>query len=94
MQVFHQIQVGRHQLFHAAIPGMLDTIETAWKNNQLGQLFTVRPMLDHVIGEEVLDGKNAVVAVFGVAATNFFVPDPAQQQNYLAKLAQVIQEMQ
>ena len=94
MHIFHQLQVGRHQLFHAAVPKLLGAVEDAWRSNQLGQIFTVRPMLDHVIGEEIIDSDGSIIAVFGVAATNAFVPDPTQQKNSLEKLSQVIKEMQ
>ena len=91
MQVFDQIRVGRFRLYSAAIPERLDSIRDSWKKDLLGKLFTINPIPDQVIGEEVLD-NGRVVAVFGVAITNAFIPDPELQKNYLGKLTQIVQQ--
>jgi hypothetical protein len=92
MQVFDQIRVGRFRLYSAAIPDCLASVRDAWKKAEfLGKPFTVKPIHDQVIGEEVLD-NGRVVAVFGVAITNAFIPDPELQKNYLGKLTQIVQQ--
>jgi len=99
MKVFHQLLVaGRFRLYNAAIPSMVTTIEEAWKkqvfgdkNMHLGKLFTVRPMIEQVVGEEVLDNKGKLVAVFGIALTNNFVPSQEPQQNYIQALKRVLE---
>jgi hypothetical protein len=91
MQVFDQIRVGRFRLYSAAIPECLDSIRDSWKKDLLGKLFTINPIPDQVIGEEVLD-NGRVVAVFGIAVTNAFVPDPELQKSYLSKLTQIVQQ--
>lgn len=93
MQMFHQTRVGRLRLYHAAAEDSLASIEDAWKQGTLGKAFLVRPIADQVIGEEVLDGQGRTVAVFGVALTNAFVPNPGAHRKYLEKLTGVVREL-
>jgi len=93
MQVFQQLQLGRLRLYHAAVEHSLGTVEEAWKRGMLGKTFTVRPITDQVIGEEVLDGNGRVIAVFGAAITNAFIPNQRAQKEYLEKLTAVLREL-
>jgi hypothetical protein len=92
MQVFHEIRVGRFHFYSAALPDCLDNIRDAWKKDLLGKLYTTQPIPNQVIGDEVLDSNKRIVAVFGIAVTNAFVPDPELQKHYLSKLTQIVQQ--
>lgn len=93
MQVFRQLRLGRLWLYNAAVEDSFEMVERAWERGILGTMFTVRPITDQVIGEEVLDGNGRVIAVFGVAMTNAFVPDQRPQKEYLEKLTAVLREL-
>jgi len=93
MQVFRQLRLGRLRLYNAAVEDSMGTVEEAWQRGMLGKTFVVRPITDQVIGEEVLDGNGRVIAVFGVAITNAFVPDQQPQKEYLEKLTAVLREL-
>ena len=93
MRVFQQLRLGRLRLYNAAVEDSLETVEEAWQRGMLGKTFTVRPINDQVIGEEVVDGKGRVIAVFGAAITNAFVPDQQAQKIYLEKLTAVLHEL-
>lgn len=93
MQVFDQIRTGRFRLYSAAMPEFLDSILDAWKKNLLGQIYVIKPIVDQVIGEEVINGQGQIVAVFGFSSTNAFTPDVDVQQKYLGKLSQIVQQV-
>lgn len=93
MQVFRQLRLGRLRLYNAAVEDSLGMVEEAWQRGMLGKTFAVRPITDQVVGEEVLDGNGRVIAVFGVAITNAFVPDQQPQKEYLEKLTAVLREL-
>ena len=98
MVVFCQIRVGRFRLYNAALPGEVKRIKELWLRGLLGAKegpgteYTVQPMHNHVLGEEVVDAHKRVVAVFGFAAGNAFVPDAELQKKYLRKLTEIVQQ--
>jgi hypothetical protein len=89
--VFDQIRVGRFQLFNAAKKENLSAIKDAWKKENLGKLYTVKPMPEHVIGEEILDQAGKLIAVFGLTITNAFTPQLQPQQKYLQTLTKLVE---
>lgn len=93
MQVFHQIRVGRFRLYNAAARDAVGLVTEAWKRGSLGKTFLVRPLTTQLIGEEVLDGSGRVIAVFGIAVTNAFRPDPKVQQDYQQRLRAVLNQL-
>ncbi len=93
MQVFHQIRVGRFRFYNAAARDVVALVTEAWKRGTLGKTFLVRPLTRQIIGEEVLDGSGRVIAVFGIAITNAFRPDPKVQQDYQQKLRAVLNQL-
>lgn len=93
MVVFQQIRVGRLRLFNAAARDMLGLVQETWKRGGLGKGFLVRPIAGQIVGEEVLDGAGRVVAVFGLAITNAFLPDPKPQQEYREKLQTLLNQL-
>jgi hypothetical protein len=98
MAVFCQIRVGRFRLYSAALPGEVKRIKELWLKGLLGAEkgpgaeYTVQPMQDQVLGEEAVDANKRVVAVFGFAAGNAFVPDADLQRKYLQKLTEIVQQ--
>ena len=93
MQVFHQIRVGRFRFYNAAARDAVGLVTEAWKRGTLGKTFVIRPLTTQLIGEEVLDGSGRVSAVFGIAVTNAFRPDPKVQQDYREKLQAVLNQL-
>ena len=93
MQVFHQIRVGRFRFYNAAAREAVGLVTVAWKRGTLGRTFVIRPLTTQLIGEEVLDGSGRVIAVFGIAVTNAFRPDPKVQQDYREKLQAVLNQL-
>lgn len=93
MLVFQQLRLGRLRLYHAAVEDSRRTVEESWKHGTLGKMFIIRPIIDQVIGEEVVDAEGRVIAVFGAAITNAFVPDQKVQRDYVEKLTAVLREL-
>lgn len=93
MQVFHQIRVGRFRFYNAAAREAVGLVTEAWKRGTLGKTFVIRPLTTQLIGEEVLDGSGRVIAVFGIAVTNAFRPDPKVQQDYREKLQALLNQL-
>ena len=93
MEVFQQIRVGRLRLYNAAARDLLAVVQETWKRGALGKTFLVRPIPDQVLGEEVLDHAGRVVAVFGLAITNAFLPNPKPQQEYREKLQTLLHQL-
>ncbi len=97
MVVFDQIRVGWFRLYSAALPDEEKIIKDLWLKGKLGQKdgegaeFTIMPIPDQVIGEEVFDKDHRIVAVFGYAASNSFVPSPEPQRKFFEKLLQIVQ---
>jgi hypothetical protein len=89
--VFEQIRVGRFCLFNAARKENLSAIKDAWKKENLGKLYTIRPIPEHIIGEEVLDANGKVIAVFGLTVTNAFTPQMQPQKQYLQTLTRLVE---
>lgn len=92
MQVFHQIRVGRFRFYNAAARDAVGLVTETWRRGTLGKTFLVRPLATQIIGEEVVDGNGRVIAVFGLAITNAFRPDPKVQQDYQQKLRAVLNQ--
>ena len=93
MEVFQQIRVGRLRLYNAAARELLALVQATWKKGALGKTFLVRPIPGQVLGEEVLDQAGRVVAVFGLAVTNAFLPDPKPQHDYRETLQNLINQL-
>ena len=93
MQVFQQIRVGRFRFYNAAARDAVGLVTETWKRGTLGKTFLIRPIAAQIIGEEVLDGNGRVIAVFGIAVTNAFRPDPKLQQDYQQKLRAVLNQL-
>lgn len=91
MVVFDQLRFGRFKLYSAALKESISSIKDAWKKEMLGKLYTIRPINNQVVGEEVLDKGGRVIAVFGVAVTNVFTPKTESQQKYLGALTKLVQ---
>jgi hypothetical protein len=88
MEIFQQVRFGRFRLYHVVLPSFRDLIRDAWKNNKLGEKFTIRPIADQVIGEEILE-NGVIVAVFGIAVSNGFIPSTKHPEAYFKILTQV-----
>jgi hypothetical protein len=93
MEVFHQIRVGRLRLYNAAARDMLGVVQETWKRGTLGKTFLVRPFASQIVGEEVVDSTGRVIAVFGLAITNAFLPDPKPQREYREKLQTLLNQL-
>lgn len=93
MVVFQQIRVGRFRLYNAAARDVAELVTETWKRGTLGKTFLIRPLRTQLIGEEVLDANGRVIAVFGIAITNAYRPDPKVQQEYQQKLKAVLDQL-
>jgi hypothetical protein len=93
MLVFQQIRVGRFRLYHAATRDTVGLISEAWRRGSLGRTFLVRPMAGQLLGEEVIDGNGRIIAVFGLAVTDAFRPDPKGQRSYQDKLRALLNQL-
>ena len=68
-------------------------VQETWKRGALGKTFLVRPIAGQIVGEEVVDNAGRVIAVFGLAITNAFLPDPRPQREYREKLQTLLKEL-
>jgi hypothetical protein len=71
----------------------LGIVQETWKRGALGKTFLVRPIAGQIVGEEVVDNAGRVIAVFGLAITNAFLPDPRPQREYREKLQTLLKEL-
>ena len=56
-------------------------------------LAPVDVLAGQIVGEEVVDNAGRVIAVFGLAITNAFLPDPRPQREYREKLQTLLKEL-
>jgi hypothetical protein len=93
MEVYQQPRGGGLRLNTAPPRDRLGVVQETWKRGALGKTFLVRPIAGQILGEEVVDSAGRVIAVFGLAITNAFLPDPRPQREYREKLQTLLNQL-